>query len=167
MSFLNAGPAEVAGVSAGRITVSSYTRVMKALAFAVAAVALGWSAAACWARPAVGHSAPSGAIRILVLNGTHRPGLAAVVTDRLSTRGFTALQLPAPQVANAPYPSRVTVVYFDPARPRAETDARATRRTVLGPTRIAPLSERIRAMAALVRHPTLVLVIGTSFRGLR
>jgi hypothetical protein len=127
------------------------------------AIAMCTSASVALAQADSAHGTPS-AIRLLVLNGTHRPGFAARVSAMLSSRGFVALRLPSQYVANAPYMTYATQIYVDRATPGAVVQ---TRRFLRGPTVVRAITRQIRTLAALADHPTLIIVLGKSFQGVR
>ncbi len=106
-------------------------------------------------------------IRALVLNGTHRVGLAARVTATLARRGFRMQQLTKPWIANAPAPVGVTTVYFDPGQPDARAAA-AVLRDRLEPRAVVRASTpRIDRLADHGGRPLLIVVLGSSFRGVK
>jgi hypothetical protein len=106
-----------------------------------------------------------GQIRVLVLNGTHRAGLAARVTATLAKQRFRVQQLARPWVANAPARVTVTTVYFDSRQPKARAAA-AVMRDLFGPrTAVRPSTRSIGRLADHAGRPLLIVVLGSAFRG--
>ena len=108
---------------------------------------------------------PPDQIRTLVLNGTHRLGLAARVSATLAKRGFRVQRLAKPWVANAPAPVSLTTVYFDASQSKARAAA-AILRDRLQPTAVVHASTKsIDRLSSHAGRPLLVVVLGSSFRG--
>lgn len=108
-----------------------------------------------------------GQIRVLVLNGTHRPGLAARVAATLAKKGFRVQQLARPWVANAPAHVAVTTVYFDPGQSKAR-GAAAVLRDRFGPrTTVRASTKSIGRLADRAGRPLLIVVLGSGFRGVK
>lgn len=105
-------------------------------------------------------------VRVLVLNGTHRPGLASRTSVALATRGFAVARLAPPWVANAPAISESTTIYYDPSQTRAR--AAATRLSALFRAKAPrPETRTISRLALHAGRPKTVIVLGLNFRGLR
>jgi hypothetical protein len=108
-----------------------------------------------------------GQIRVLVLNGTHRAGLAARVTATLAKQGFRMQQLARPWVANAPARVTVTTVYFDPRQSTARSAA-AVMRDRFGPrTAVRASTKSIGRLADHAGRPLLIVVLGSTFRRIK
>lgn len=101
-----------------------------------------------------------------MLSGTHRPGLAARVSDALSRRGFETVKLRSPQVANGPEPAYRTELYLDTSRARADDAARRLRAVLGRDSLIGPVTPSIERIAHDAGDPEIVVVIGSRFHGL-
>jgi hypothetical protein len=104
-------------------------------------------------------------ITTLVLNGTNRHGLANQVSRELASLGVTTRYLGAP-VANAPRPTEITTIYFDPQRRDASTAAQRLRHLFRGDARVRLMPQVIRRYADRAGQPMTVVVIGSSYHGL-
>jgi hypothetical protein len=113
------------------------------------------------------NSPPPSQIRTLVLNGTHRVGLAASVSSGLEQRGFAVQWLKQPWIADAPEPAPVTAIYFDAAQPKARIAAAALRARFEGTSIVRPTTKLIRRISTHAGQPLLVVVLGSSFHGLK
>jgi hypothetical protein len=110
---------------------------------------------------------PPSRIRTLVLNGTHRVGLAASVSSALQRRGFAIQRLKQPWVANAPEPAPVTAIYFDATQPKARVAAAALRARFEATSIVRPTTKLIRRISNHAGQPLLIVVLGSSFHGLK
>ena len=104
-------------------------------------------------------------ITTLVLNGTNRCGLANQVSQKLASLGVTTRHLSA-RVANAPRPTKITTIYFDPQRRDASTAAQQLRHLFRGDARVSSMPQVIRRYADRAGQPMTVIVIGSSYHGL-
>lgn len=105
---------------------------------------------------------------VLVLNGTHRVALAARVSSALSRRGFAVRHVAKRWVENAPRTFRVTHIYIDPVQPSVRLVAHLLEEHLRGRVILAGMSTP--PIARLAKHagrPQIVLVLGSSFAGLR
>lgn len=121
---------------------------------------------AALAQPQATHSITPGQIRVLVLNGTQRPGLAARTSAALAKRGFAIQTLSRPWIANAPEPVFRTEIYFDPAQPRARVAAERLQRSIGPRSAIRAITKPIARLAVHAGRPLVVIVLGGAFRGL-
>ena len=104
-------------------------------------------------------------ITTLVLNGTHRHGLANQVSRKLASLGITTRHLSA-RVANAPRPTEITTIYFDPQRRGAVTAAQQLRHLFRGEAKVRAMPRVIRRYAGRAGQPMTVIVLGSSYHGL-
>jgi hypothetical protein len=106
-------------------------------------------------------------IRVLVLNGTHRAGLATRVTAMLAKQGFRVQQLASSWVANAPARVAVTTIYFDPGQSNGRRAA-AVVRDRFGPrTAVRASTKPISRLADHAGRPLVIVVLGSAFRGIK
>jgi hypothetical protein len=108
---------------------------------------------------------PPGQIRLIVLNGTHRPGLGREVSLKLARRGYAVEQLHS-LVPNAPRREVRTQIYFDSSQATSLAAAKQMRR-VFGPrSQIRTMDRLIERQARDANRPLVAIVLGSSFRGL-
>jgi hypothetical protein len=105
-------------------------------------------------------------ITTVVLNGTHRPGLASRVSRMLASFGIATRRLHQGWVANAPQLTRLTTIYVDPRQSDASAAARRLRHLFGRGIRVESMPPQIRRYADRAGRPLTVIVIGSSFRGL-
>jgi len=117
------------------------------------------------AQSPAGHAINPSQVGVLVLNGTHRPGLAARTSAALARRGFAVATLDSPWIANAPATVGVTQIYFDATRPTARLTAERLRQALRQRSVIRHLTGPIARLAAHAGRPPVVVVLGTSFAG--
>ena len=110
---------------------------------------------------------PSSDISVLVLNGTHRVGLASQVSRELASRGFSTRHLHDRWIANAPRPTQNTTIFIDRRQSGASAAALRLRRLVDGGAELKVMPREIRRYAERALAPMTVLVLGSSFRGIR
>jgi hypothetical protein len=125
---------------------------------------------------ALAHSAPSQTrpasslastrITTLVLNGTHRPGLASRVSRKLASFGISTRRLRGGWVANAPRLARLTTIYVDRRQRGALAAAERLRHLLDRGIGVKSMTPEIRRYADRAGRPLTVIVIGTSYRGL-
>jgi hypothetical protein len=140
--------------------------VKTALTAVAVAIAVATGASLGLGHADAAQGAPRG-VHLLVLNGTHRPGLAAQVSEMLANRGFVTLQLPRRYLADAPHTTYATQLYVDKLQPGYSRAVVQTRHLFRGHTIVRAFTKPIRILAQLADHPTLVIVLGSSFQGLR
>lgn len=105
-------------------------------------------------------------IRVLVLNGTHRLGLAGRISAELAKRGFVIQRFGDNGVPNAPDTVRLTQIDFDGAQPNALRAAEQLRRVFGRRTVVTPITKPIEKVAERAGRPLVVIVIGSTFHGL-
>ena len=110
---------------------------------------------------------PAARVTVLVLNGTHRIDLANRVSRELASRGFSTRRLQDRWVANAPRPTQRTTIFVDRRQNGASAAALRLRRFVDGGAELKVMSREIRRYAERALAPMTVLVLGSSFRGIR
>jgi hypothetical protein len=110
---------------------------------------------------------PAPHITVLVLNGTHRIDLANRVSRELASRGFSIRRLHDRWVANAPRPTQRTTIYVDRRQNGASAAALRLRRLLDGGAEVKVMPRGIRSYAERASAPMTVLVLGSSFRGIR
>ena len=105
-------------------------------------------------------------ITTLVLNGTTVPGLARDTSYKLGLMGFHTVQLPPPNLPNAPtqnYDS--TLVYYDAVQPNAKQAARQIADSFGQHTVVAPLPAELASFSLQAGNPLVIVVVGSSFTG--
>lgn len=105
-------------------------------------------------------------ITTLVLNGTHRPGLARRVSRRLVSLGIATQSLQGGWVANAPRLTRRTTIFVDLRQRDASRAARRLRDLFGRGAEVKPMPPEIRRYAERAGRPMTVIVVGSSYRGL-
>jgi hypothetical protein len=121
------------------------------------------------AEPAFGHvSTPpraSAPITTLVLNGTHRIGLASRVSGKLASLGIETRQLEGRWVADAPQQTRVATIFVDPEQRDASSAARRLLPLLGRGVEVKAMSLQIRRYADRAGRPMTVIVLGSSYAG--
>jgi len=115
------------------------------------------------AGPALGRPAR---VTTLVLNGTHRIGLARRVSDTLASRGIDTKHLRRGWVADAPQPARLTTIFVDRRQTDASAAARRLHKLFGRAAVVKPMPLQIRRYADRAGRPMTVVVVGSSYRGL-
>jgi hypothetical protein len=105
-------------------------------------------------------------ITTIVLNGTHRGGLASRVARKLASLGIATRRLHGGWVANAPRVTRFTTIYVDQRQRNASAAARRLRHLLDRGTRVESMPPGIRRYADRAGRPLTVIVVGSSYRGL-
>jgi hypothetical protein len=121
------------------------------------------------AEPALGNvSAPPRAparITTLVLNGTHRIGLASRVSGKLASLGIETRQLEGRWVADAPQQVRLTTIFVDLEQRDASSAARRLLPLLGRAVVVKPMPLQIRRYADRAGRPMTVIVLGSSYAG--
>jgi hypothetical protein len=89
------------------------------------------------------------------------------MTATLAKQGFRMQQLARPWVANAPGPMALTTVYFDPGQSNARAAAAVMRDRFEPGTVIQASTKLIARLADHAGRPLLIVVLGSSFRGVK
>jgi hypothetical protein len=112
-------------------------------------------------------TSPASHDTVLVLNGTRRIDLANRVSHELASRGFSTRRLRDHWLANAPGPIKRTTIFVDRTQTGASAAAQRLRGLLDGGAELKVMPREIRRYAERALAPMTVLVLGSSFRGIR
>jgi hypothetical protein len=76
-------------------------------------------------------------------------------------------QLATPWVANAPAPVAATTIYFDPGQPNAQAAAEVLQSRLEPRAAVRATTKSIGRLADHAGRPLVIVVLGSSFRGVR